>query len=119
MTYKAYQIFNLSQISDVINILKHDVRVSISIMKPTAKDNRLLHLVIRVPKSHSAFIYFTFEANDGLCFYSTLESTPGQPYRDIDIKSHISLADEVLRLIDVLSKECLIEILKNETIKDK
>jgi len=81
--------------------------------------NRLLHMTIRVPKDQSAFTYFTFEANEGLCFYSTLESSLGEPYRDIDVKTHISLKEELLRLIEFLSKDYPIEILNQEDIADK
>lgn len=88
-------------------------------MSEMQEHNRLFHMIIRVPKDQSAFTYFTFEANDGLCFYSTLESSLGEPFRDIDVKAHISLKDEVLRLIEFLSKDYPIEILKQEDIADK
>lgn len=87
-------------------------------MSEMTEQNRLFHMLIRVPKDQSAFTYFTFEANDGLCFYSTLESSLGEPYRDIDVKTHISLKDELLRLIEFLSKDYPIEILSQEEIKD-
>jgi hypothetical protein len=88
------------------------------IMNEVIEQNRLFHMIIRVPKDQSAFTYFTFEANDGLCFYSTLETSLGEPYRDIDVKTHVSLKDELLRLIEFLGNDYLIEILKQEEIKD-
>lgn len=87
-------------------------------MSEVIEQNRLFHMIIRVPKDQSAFTYFTFEANDGLCFYSTLETSLGEPFRDIDVKTHVSLKDELLRLIEFLGKDYPIEILKQEEIKD-
>ncbi|TNF00823.1 MAG: hypothetical protein EP326_05925 [Deltaproteobacteria bacterium] len=87
-------------------------------MSEVIEQNRLFHMIIRVPKDQSAFTYFTFEANDGLCFYSTLETSLGEPYRDIDVKTHVSLKDELLRLIEFLGNDYPIEILKQEEIKD-
>ena len=88
-------------------------------MSEMNQKNQLFQMVIRVPKDQSAFTYFTFEANDGLCFYSTLETSLGEPFRDIDIKTHISLKDELLRLIKFLSNEYPIEILHQEVVADK
>jgi hypothetical protein len=82
------------------------------------EDNRLKHLIIRVPKPEAAFTYFQFEANDGLCFYSTLESSLKEPYRDIDIKTHESLSGELLRLIGVLQNKYHFEILSEQWIDD-
>ena len=89
------------------------------IVSQMAEDNQLFHMIIRVPKDQSAFTYFTFEANDGLCFYSTLESSLGEPFRDIDIKTHVSLKTELLRLIDSLSQSYPIEILRQGEVEDK
>ena len=88
--------------------------MTLSLEKDTLK-----HLVIRVPKSDAAFTYFQFEANDGLCFYSTLESSLKEPYRDIDIKTHQSLSEELTRLLSYLSKSINMEILINEWIDDQ
>lgn len=88
-------------------------------MSEVNQQNRLFHMIIRVPKDQSAFTYFTFEANEGLCFYSTLESSLGEPFRDIDVKTHINLKDELLRLVEFLSNDYPIEILSQEEIADK
>ncbi|MBT7609980.1 MAG: hypothetical protein HN576_09500 [Bacteriovoracaceae bacterium] len=82
------------------------------------QSNRLKHLVIRVAKPEASFIYFQFEANDGLCFYSTLGPSIKQPYRDIDIKTHESLSDELMRLISALQSEFHLEILSDQWIDD-
>lgn len=83
------------------------------------KQNKLKHYIIRVPKSDAAFTYFQFEANDGLCFYSTLESSLKEPFRDIDIKTHESLSEELTRLLTHLGKSINIEILLDEMIDDQ
>ncbi len=83
------------------------------------KDNQLVHTIIRVPKEESAFVYFTLEANEGLSFYSTLEESLGQGYRDIVIKTHISLEAELDHLMDVLGKEIPFEIKLREIIEDQ
>jgi hypothetical protein len=82
------------------------------------KKARLKHLVIRVPKPEASFTYFQFEANDGLCFYSTLESSMKEPYRDIDIKTDESLSEELMRLINILQNKFHLEILSEQWIDD-
>lgn len=81
--------------------------------------NQLIHTIIRVPKQESAFVYFTLEANEGLSFYSTLEESLGQGYRDIVIKTHESLEGELDHLMNVLGKEMPIEVLLREKIEDQ
>lgn len=81
--------------------------------------NQLFHLTIRVPKQESAFTYFQFEANEGLCFYSTLESSMGQGYRDIDLKGHISMKSEILHVVKKLQEKFSVEVLIEEVIEDK
>ena len=84
----------------------------------TAK-NQLIHTIIRVPKEESAFVYFTLEANEGLSFYSTLEESLGEGYRDIVIKTHDSLETEFDHLMEELKKEVPIEVLVREKIDDQ
>lgn len=71
-------------------------------------------LIIRVPKTNSVFTYFTLEACDNLCFYSTLDHVKGQNYRDIIITSTIEFGDEVKRVINRLSDSYSIEILEEK-----
>ena len=80
------------------------------------KNDQLLHTVIRVPKEQSAFVYFTLEANENLCFYSTLPHVTGDSFRDIDIKTDISLQSELKITLAALINSCKITILKNEVI---
>ena len=86
------------------------------IIGKTKKNDQLLHIVIRVPKEQSAFVYFTLEANENLCFYSTLPHVTGDSFRDIDIKTDISLKDELKITLDPLINSCKITILKDEVI---
>ena len=85
----------------------------------TKHSTQLFHYQIRLSKEDSAFFYFQLEANDGLCFYSTLAHPHHAQYRDIDLKGDILLKNE----IDHLLKECKtrfkIEILLDEIIADK
>ena len=75
------------------------------------KSARVFHTVIRVPKQESAFLYFQLEANEGLCFYSTLQESLGQGHRDIEVTADISLEEEVKRLLEYLSKTIPMEFL--------
>lgn len=61
--------------------------------------------IIRVPKKESAYFYFQLEANEGLCFYSTLEGNKHEGHRDIVVQCHPSLQAEVDHLINRLSLE--------------
>lgn len=85
----------------------------------TDKINQLFHLVIRVPKSDSAYTYFQLEANEGLCFYSTLDSSLGESFRDIDIRATLEYQSDVEHLIEKLRAKFPLEILlKNEVANE-
>lgn len=81
--------------------------------------SQLFHLVLRMNKEDSAFFYFQLEANDGLCFYSTLEHPPHAQYRDIDLKGDIALKSEIDHLINKCSSKFSIDVLVDEIINDK
>ena len=76
-------------------------------------NNKVFHYIIRAPKSEAAFIYFQLEANDGICFYSTLKDSLGQGYRDLDIKGDQTLHQEFLNILNKLKETINIEILQN------
>lgn len=80
---------------------------------------QLFHYVIRLNKEDSAFFYFQLEANDGLCFYSTLPHEHHAQHRDIDMKGDILLKKEVKAMIDYCSQRFPIEILVEEIIPDQ
>lgn len=81
--------------------------------------SQLFHYIVRMNKEDSAFFYFQLEANDGLCFYSTLPYEPHTQYRDIEMRGDILLKKEV----DLLLKNCgakfKIDVLVDETILDQ
>lgn len=79
----------------------------------------LYHLILKVPKEHSAFLYFTLEANEGLGFYSTLQHKVGDLHRLIDIKGPSTFKSEVNRLINKLAESFPIEFILNQEIEDE
>ena len=79
----------------------------------------LFHLVVRMPKEHSSFLYFQLEASEGLGFYSTIDFQEGDVYRDIDIKGDLRLRNEVMILLNSLKEKTFLEILIDERILDK
>lgn len=81
--------------------------------------SQLFHYVVRLNKEDSAFFYFQLEANDGLCFYSTLPYEPHTQYRDLDLKGDILLKGEVDLLIKHCAEKFPIDILVNEIIPDQ
>jgi hypothetical protein len=88
-------------------------------MEKTFKETKLLcHLQIRVPKDDAYFVYFTFESNEGLCFYSTLDESLRGPYRDMDIKCTIEMQSTLMNLIARLQTQMRLDILVNEIISD-
>ena len=81
-------------------------------------NNQVLHLIIRVPKEEAAFTYFQLEANEGLSFYSTLEDSMKESYRDITVTAHIGLKEEVMHIVKRLQELFKLEILKEEIKED-
>ncbi|MAF79042.1 MAG: hypothetical protein CME63_02980 [Halobacteriovoraceae bacterium] len=79
---------------------------------------KLQHYIIKVPKDQAAFTYFQLEANEGLCFYSTLDSSLTLPYREIELFSPLSLHQEVKNFLDHLKNEVPFEILVHEELED-
>ena len=118
MTYKAKDIKYSITFWNCYNSSVNQLLILGNIMTVTTS-NQLIHLTIRVPKEESAFTYFQFESNEGLCFYSTLESSMGQGYRDLDIKGHVSLKSEIFHVIEKLQEKFSVEILTEEIIEDQ
>jgi len=71
-------------------------------------------LIIRVPKKDSSYVYFTLEANEGLCFYSTLEHQKESIFRDIEISLTNSLLNEFLTVFQFLNETIEIKILEDK-----
>jgi hypothetical protein len=80
--------------------------------------NQLIHKIIRLPKDESAFLYFQLESNEGLCFYSTLDQSLKEPYRDIEIFGHQSLKEQIDHFFYSIQKSLNIEIVLDEIIDD-
>ncbi len=77
---------------------------------------QLFHYVVRLNKEDSAFFYFQFEANEGLCFYSTLPFNPHDQFRDLDLKGDLRLRDQVDHVLSKMSEKFPIEYLVKETL---
>ena len=82
------------------------------------RQDRLIYMVIRMAKKDAAFIYFILESCEGLFFYSTMDHSLKERYRDIDIKGSISLLNEIDHVIEYLKKQSLIEVLSRTIIEN-
>lgn len=80
---------------------------------------QLFRYVIRLNKEDSAFFYFQLEANDGICFYSTIPHPPHAQYRDIELRGDILLKSEMEQILKECGERFSIEYLVNEIIEDK
>lgn len=78
----------------------------------------LYYTRLRVPKDDAYFVYFTFEANEGLCFYSTVDDSLRGQYRDIDVKCPVELRETVVSLIERLATEMRLDVLESKIISD-
>lgn len=87
--------------------------------KMSNHNDQLFHIIIRVNKEDSAYFYFQLEANDGICFYSTLQYPAHAQYRDIDMKGDLSLQNNLRSIINECRKKFAIEILTDQIIQDK
>ena len=83
--------------------------------------DQLKILIIEVSKSDSSFVYFTLEANEGLCFYSTLKHEEGDITRKIEISYTKSLENEFLTVFKYLKEKLPITIISigSEGIDEK
>ncbi|MBT3983966.1 MAG: hypothetical protein HOE90_21605 [Bacteriovoracaceae bacterium] len=86
----------------------------------TYHNNKLLYqLVLRTPKSDSTFLYFTLEASEGLCFYSTLDFEAGSQTRDIIISTPIEHKQTLTNFLSPLKDSLSIQLIKEQTILDQ
>jgi hypothetical protein len=83
-----------------------------------ALQTKLFRYVIRVPKEHSAFTYFQLEAHDGMAFYSTLDESLGQAYRDIEVMGTVDYQKPLLHLFEELKKQFTIYVLVEEILSE-
>ena len=88
-------------------------------MPQTHQQTKLLYFtLLRVPKDDAFFVYFTFESNEGLCYYSTADESLKGAYRDIEVRSPIEARENLKALIERLQTEIRLDVLKEETISD-
>ncbi len=88
-------------------------------MSPTYQQSKELYYTrLRVPKDEAYFVYFTFEANEGICYYSTVEESLRGAYRDIDVRTPIEGTDVLKELIKRLQAELRLDVLIEEVLKD-
>lgn len=73
---------------------------------------------IRVDKSDSSFVYFIFESNENLAFYSTLSESLAKSYRDVEINTTPEFYSEVKLLLENLTKKFPVEILSETQTSD-
>lgn len=82
------------------------------------QSKELYYTRLRVPKDEAYFVYFTFESNEGLCYYSTVDESLKGQFRDIDVKSSIEMKESLKALIARLQTEIRLDVLSEETIQD-
>lgn len=82
------------------------------------QSKELFYIRLRVPKDEAYFVYFTFESNEGMCFYSTVDESLKGAYRDIDVKCSIEFRESLKELLARLQTEIRLDILQEEVIKD-
>lgn len=82
------------------------------------QSKELYYTRLRVPKDDAFFVYFTFESNEGLCFYSTVDESLKGAYRDIDVRSSIEFREPLKALIERLQTEIRLDVLLEEVVKD-
>lgn len=82
------------------------------------QSNLLYYTRLRMPKDDAFFVYFTFESNEGLCFYSTVDESLKGAYRDIDVRCSIEMKGPLKDLIARLQTEIRLDVLLEKEIKD-
>lgn len=80
--------------------------------------SELYYCRLRVPKDEAYFVYFTFESNEGLCYFSTVDESLGGQYRDIDVKCPMEAKGHLKALVERLQGEIRLDIILEETIRD-
>ncbi len=82
------------------------------------QSKELYYTRLRLPKDDAYFVYFTFESNEGLCYYSTADDSLKGSYRDIDVKCPIEARENLKSLIARLQTEIRLDVLHEEIIID-
>jgi hypothetical protein len=88
-------------------------------MNSTYKSSKELYYCrIRVPKDAAFFVYFTFESNEGLCFFSTVDESLKGQYRDIDVRCTIESKNDLKALIELLQSEFRLDVMEEKITID-
>lgn len=88
-------------------------------MSDTYQLTKKLYFVrLRVPKDEAYFVYFTFESNEGLCYYSTSDDSLKGLYRDIDVRCPIENKGDLKNLILRLQTEIRLDVIEEQIIED-
>lgn len=82
------------------------------------ENSKLRHLILRVSKDQAAFLYFQLEANEGLAFYSTLDQSLQEAFRDIELFSPMLLEPELNHFLTAIQKEVELIFILDEVIND-
>lgn len=77
------------------------------------------HMILRVPKDQTAFLYFQLESNEGLAFYSTLDQSLREPYRDVELFSPIGLKPELDHFLEAIENQVHPIRILDEVIDDE
>lgn len=80
--------------------------------------SKLYYCRLRVPKDEAYFVYFTFESNENLCYFSTVDESIGGQYRDIDVRCPVEARDPLKALIERLQGEIRLDVISEEIILD-
>jgi hypothetical protein len=78
----------------------------------------LYYTRLRVPKDDAYFVYFTFESNEGLCFYSTVDDSLKGQYRDIEVRCPIEWREILVSLLERMKTEMRLDVLESKVISD-
>jgi len=87
-------------------------------MNTYIENKEIRKVVIRVPKEHSSFFYFTMEANEGAAFYSTLPDSLGKHYRDISVSCTPEFSDDVDQIMKHFQTRYPLEVISDEIVSD-
>ena len=83
------------------------------------KDQLIYHMQLRTPNTDSVFLYSTLEAWGHLCFYSTLNFTEGQQYRDVVAQCTIEMKPLLQSVVKRLMGEIPLELISEKDVLDQ
>jgi len=73
---------------------------------------KIFKTTIRLNKQDSSTIYFYLESNENIVFYSTLESSLKEGYRDIEIKGSIDFIEDFKRMFQYICTKIKIQTIQ-------